>query len=237
MRRHRNDPRERNDIVVAHLPLVRSIASRYTRLGVPAEDLAQEGVLGLLEAIDRYEPERSDDFEAYARFRIRRAIRKALTEQSRLIRLPKQVVDRRRAVDRADALHRSKTGRAADPDEIEHALGVPAAAVVAVRSLAAQPLSLDAPVLDDGSTLESVLADPTACDPEALTLEHERETEVHRAVDGLPSRQRAIVERHFGLGSDAKPIAEVAADLHVTPQRARAIEREALYALRGRLER
>jgi len=81
----RGDRRARERLVAEHLAIVRSIALRYRNLGVSVDDLTQEGALGLLEAIDRYEPARSSDFESYARFRIRRAIRNALTEQSRLI--------------------------------------------------------------------------------------------------------------------------------------------------------
>ena len=98
-----------------HLPAVRSVALRYRNLGLSVDDLVQEGSIGLLEAIDRYEPERSPDFESYARFRIRRAIRNALTEQSRLIRLPKQIVERRRAIERAEA--NIKTANRSHPDD------------------------------------------------------------------------------------------------------------------------
>ena len=86
-----------------HLPLIRSLASRYQSYGLALDDLVQEGALGLLDAIDRYDPCRSASFETYARFRIRRAICDALTEQARLIRLPKHIVERRRALDRAEA--------------------------------------------------------------------------------------------------------------------------------------
>src|SRR5204863_9970440 len=93
----RGDRLSRERLIGEYLPVVRAIASRYRDLGVPLDDLVQEGSLGVLEAISRFDTRRSDDFESYARFRIRRAIRNALTEQSRLIRLPKQVVERRRA--------------------------------------------------------------------------------------------------------------------------------------------
>src|SRR4051794_27862075 len=97
------DRRCRAVLLSAHLPTVRAIASRYDRMGLPLDDLVQEGSIGVMEAIERYDPARSDDFESYARFRIRRAIRNALTSRSRLIRLPKHVIERRRAVQRMDA--------------------------------------------------------------------------------------------------------------------------------------
>jgi RNA polymerase primary sigma factor len=229
-------PRARESLVGEYLPVVRSIALRYRGLGLPVEDLVQEGSLGLLEAIDRYEPERSADFESYVRFRIRRAIRNALTEQSRLIRLPKQIVERRRAIERAEANLKSATGRTPTPVELAAATGLSPATVIATRSVGATPVSLDQAVLEDGSTLEGLVVDSSARDPEDETVEHEQAEEVDHAVATLPARQREIVSRHFGLGRDAEQIAEVAAALHVSQQRARAIERDALYTLRDRLE-
>ena len=99
----RGDRGARERLVISHLGLVRSVASRYRDLGLPFDDLVQEGSLGLLDAIDHYDPCRGPEFDSYARFRVRRAIRNALTDQARLIRLPKQVVERRRAIDRAEA--------------------------------------------------------------------------------------------------------------------------------------
>ena len=89
----RGDRGARARVVDCHLPLVRALAARYRDFGLPLDDLVQEGVIGLLDAIDHYDPSRGPAFEPYARFRVRRAIRNALTEQARLFRLPKQ--DRR----------------------------------------------------------------------------------------------------------------------------------------------
>jgi RNA polymerase primary sigma factor len=232
----RGDRRSRERLVADHLSVVRSIALRYRNLGLPVEDLVQEGSLGLLEAIDRYEPDRSPDFESYARFRIRRSIRNALTEQSRLIRLPKQIVARRRAIDRAEASLKSATGRTPTTVELAAATGLSPMAVIMTRGVGTAPVSLDQTVLEDGSTLEALVADSSVRDPEDETVEHEQVQEIDHALAALPARQRAIVSRHFGFGCDAQQIADVAAALHVSQQRARAIERDALYALRDRLE-
>lgn len=215
---------------------VRAIACRYRGFGLPIDDLVQEGALGLLEATDRYDAQRGMDFDVYARFRIRRAIRNALTNQSRLIRLPKEVVERRRAIERAESAITNATGRTPTPDELAAATGLRPDAVIAARSVGAAPVSLDQATLADGSSLEVFIADTSALDPEVEVVEREGVEEVDDAVAALPARQREIVSRHFGLGRDAEEIAELAADLHVSQQRARAIERDALYALRDRLE-
>ena len=97
-------------------------------------------------------------------------------------------------------------------------------------------MSLDQPALEDGSPLETIVADGAARDPVDETVEHEEAREVDDAVATLPRRQRELVSRHFGLGRDPQELAAVAQVLHVSQQRARAIERDALYALRERLE-
>jgi RNA polymerase primary sigma factor len=232
----RGDRAARERIVAKYLRTVRAIAGRYRDLGLPVDDLVQEGSLGLLDAIDHYDSRRGADFESYARFRIRRAIRNALTEQSRVIRLPKQIVERRRAIERVEAGLIGATGRLPTPAELAVATGLSPAAVIETRTVASHLVSLDQPVLPDGSTLETVVADASARDPELATVDHEQAHLVDEAVAHLPKRQREIVSRHFGLGRDAEQIAEVAEEFHVSQQRARAIERDALYALREQLD-
>jgi RNA polymerase primary sigma factor len=230
------DSRSRERLVMLTLPVIRSIAVHYRDFGLPLDDLVQEGSLGLLEAIDQYEPERSADFDAYARFRIRRAMRNALTSQSRLIRLPKQIVERRRSIERATADLKAATGRAPTPDEVALATGLSTEAVITAGGLGLPLLSLDEPTLKDGSPLESVLADGSTPDPESAAVAHEEVRAVDDAVDTLPDRQRVVVKRHFGFGHEPEEIAELAASLHVSQQRVRTIERDALYALHDELE-
>lgn len=231
----RGDRRARAELVGRHLGLVSSIARRYRDLGLPVEDLEQEGSVGLLEAIERFDEARGADFESFARFRIRRAIRNALTEKSRLIRLPKRVVERRRMIERAQARLAAARGRAPTPREIALALGIGEAVVRESGALAGTPVSLDARVLEDGSTLEEIVADAAAVDPETEVVDEDEARLVDEAVATLPERQREIVSRHFGLGCDAQEIADLATSLHLSQQRTRTIERDALYALRDRL--
>jgi RNA polymerase primary sigma factor len=230
------DSRARERLVAQHLCIVRAVASRYRELGLPFDDLVQEGSLGLLEAIDLYDPARGLDFETYARFRARRAIRNALTEKSRVIRLPKQVVERRRAIERTEARLTAAEGHLPTSEEVATALGLPQSAVLETREVSSTPVSLDQSVLPDGSPLETTVADAAAPDPEVEAVEHEQAELVDAALAALPERQREILSRHFGLGRTPQEIVDVAHALHLSQQRTRAIEREALYALRDRLE-
>lgn len=236
-RARRGDRGARERLVVRHLDDVRSIARRYRNLGLSIDDLEQEGAIGLLESIDQYDAARGPEFDVYARFRVRRAIRNALTDKSRLIRLPKQIVERRRAVDRAEARLTDPNGHHPSVVELGEVTGLAPEAVVELRDLVPAVVSLDQVALPDGSTLEALVADVASPDPELDALKHEEAELVDRAVSELPARQREIVCRHYGLGREAEKITDVAAELHLSPQRARTIERDALFQLRDRLER
>jgi RNA polymerase sigma factor (sigma-70 family) len=226
----------RERLVVEHLGLVRSVASRYRGLGLPLEDLVQEGSLGLLDAIDRFDPDRGSDFESFARFRVRRAVRNALTSQARLIRLPKQVVERRRTVSRAEArLTAARGGRGPTPADVAAETGLPLSAVIEARSAALPPLSLDEPVLPDGSSLESIVADRTAADPELETLAHEQADRLGIALGKLDERQRRVIRRQWGISGDPGSSVDLAAELNVSPRRVQTIGQDALYVLRRAL--
>ena len=232
----RGDRRSREQVVTAYLGLVRSVASRYRDLGLPFDDLVQEGSVGLLEAIDRFDPSRGATFDAYARFRIRRAIRNALTDQSRLIRLPKQVVQRRRAIGAAEArLAAEAAGRPATPVQLAAATGLSVDAVENARSAGLAPISLDERLLPDGSSLENVIADSTAADPELSALEHEQAELLKAALDELPNRQRYILDHRWGISGEPVTIADLAAELDLSPRRTQTIGRDALYELKAAL--
>jgi RNA polymerase primary sigma factor len=233
----RGDPRSRELLVASHLGLVRSVASRYRDLGLPFDDLVQEGSLGLLDAIDHYDRRRGCSFESYARFRVRRAIRNALTDQARLIRLPKQMVERRRAIARAEARLAAETsGDRPTPAELAADTGLSVAAVVDARSAGLAPISLDQPIRPDGSSLESVLADPDGGDPELTAIEHEQAEMLRAALGRLPDRQRRIVTLRWGIGGHPLTNAEIATELELSPRRAQEIGSDAHYELRASLE-
>jgi RNA polymerase sigma factor (sigma-70 family) len=232
----RGDRGARARLVEHHLGLVRAIAWRYRDWGLSAEDLVQEGSIGLLEAIDHYDVNLGPVFEPYARFRIRRAIRNALTNQARLIRLPKHVVERRRALDRAEALLLA-AGKRPTPHDLAAAAGLSIPAVLEARSVTQQPVSLDEPVAADGSALVSLTHDPAISDPANETVEHEERVRLQRALAGLPERQRKVITARWGLdGAAVASATEVAHELELSPRRMQTIAQDALRALRRELE-
>jgi len=208
---------------------VRAIAARYRGLNVPFDDLMQEGCIGLLEAIETFDSSRGVDFETYSRFQVRCAIRNALTQTSRLVRLPKRVVERRRTIDRTEARLAAAGGHAPSPVEIAGALGLPLDVIVETRATPVGWTSLEPP-------LDQVLSDVSAVDPARDAAARDDVSQVAAAVNTLPERQREVVVRRFGLGCPAEDLGDVAASLHVSRQRARAIEQAALCALRDRLD-
>ena len=231
------DHAARDQLLLLELPLVHRVAARYRGVGLPFDDLAQEGALGLLDAIQHYDESRGLDFEAYARFRIHRAIRNALTERARLLRLPKHVVERRRMLARDAARLVATTGREPTAEELAARTGLPLAAVLDARSVPLEPTSLDVPVLPDGSPLECLVADPAAVDPESTALLHDEAERIDAAVAKLPSRQRFAVEHAFGFDAPPESIATVAGRLHLSPPRTRTIMLTALAKIRDELER
>ena len=176
-------------------------------------------------------------FETYSRFRIRRAIRNALTEKARLIRLPKQVVERRRAIEHAEArLVAAAAGRTPTPEEIAATTGLSVAAVKARALGELATVSLDEPVLPDGSPLEGLVADPQAADPELKLLEREQTKLLAAALADLPERQRRIVSCKWGIGEASTPNRVLASKLALSPRRTQTIGRDALYELRKALD-
>lgn len=230
------DRRARESLLVANLPLVRGVASRYRGAGLPFDDLVQEGSLGLLEAIDDYDPHLAVEFAVYARFRVHRAIRNALTERARLVRLPKHIVERRRAIDRERARAYTASGRPPSAAELAERTGLPVETVLATLEAGIDAVSLDAPVTADGSSLQELVADPAAPDPEAVAIERDSVRRIDDAVEHLPERQRHIIEHTFGLGVPPESIADVAAEFHLSPQRTRTVVRDALHKLQSELE-
>jgi len=200
--------------------LVASIARRYRGLGLPAEDVEQEGVVGLLEAIDRYDPSNGASFPTYAYWRIRQAICHALTDRGRLLRVPKEVVERRRLIARSPLAE--ATGLS--PAQVAEALLAPTTVA-----------SLDAET-GGGTPLRDVLSEPSQSDPLDETVRSDEVRAVDRAVLRLPSRERAVIEAHFGFGREPETLATVGRRLGLSETRVRALERRALRELATDLE-
>jgi RNA polymerase primary sigma factor len=217
----------RRRVVEEHMGLVRSLARRYRGLGLPVEDLTQEGAIGLLEAIDDFDAGKGASFSTYAYWRIRRAITHALTAHGRLLRLPKSVLEHRRTLADATAALMN-AGRRPTPDALAEAAQLPVAEVVAALEAPARIASLD----DDGIPI----ADSAAVDPSAEAVSGVERAALHDAIGHLSARQRTVIERRFGLSGEPRTLAEIADDLQLSTGRVRAIESDAMHDLALELE-
>jgi RNA polymerase nonessential primary-like sigma factor len=232
----------RQTMIEHNLRLVVSIAKHYVNRGVSLLDLIEEGNLGLIHALEKFEPERGFRFSTYATWWIRQSIERAIINQARTIRLPVHIVRELNQVLRAKRhLEAESAGqgerREARIDDIAHLIGRGVDDVADVLRLSELPTSLDSPLEGDpGSSLIDLLADAGAASPEATALAREIEQLVHEWLDRLPDKQRTVVERRYGLNArEAATLEDVASELGLTRERVRQIQQEALQRLRRSL--
>jgi RNA polymerase nonessential primary-like sigma factor len=232
----------RQTLIERNLRLVVSIARHYMHRGVALPDLVEEGNLGLIHALEKFDPERGFRFSTYATWWIRQAIERAVMNQSRTIRLPANVVKEMNVVLRA-LRHLETRAPAGDRDatleDVAHLLGKSVDEVERLLRYREQPVSLDAPLdIDRGLTVRDGVADDAAVSPELLLHVSSIERFVGEWLAELTDRQRRVIERRYGLnGCDVAALDELASEMGVTRERVRQIQVEALEKLRVRIAR
>jgi RNA polymerase primary sigma factor len=203
----------RRTLIERNLRLVVSVAVRYRRSGVPLEDLIQEGNIGLMEAVERFDPERGYRFSSYAVWRIRKAIQKAAAAQSRTVRVPRRTRDRMEALGQAHGELRAELGREPDAEESASRLGWTTAEVRATMGVAADARSLDQPYgpTEDAPTLVELVADESAPEIPDTVVRRMELDRIRRVVEALPERARHVVVRRYRLDwREPARLAEVA---------------------------
>ncbi|HVR54055.1 MAG TPA: RNA polymerase sigma factor RpoS [Pseudorhodoferax sp.] len=236
----------RQAMIEHNLRLVVSIAKNYLGRGVPMSDLIEEGNLGLMHAIDKFEPERGFRFSTYATWWIRQAVERAVMNQGRVIRLPVHVVRELQQVLRArrtlenDAAFQAIRPDGVRVDDVASLLGRDVQEVADLLALAETPRSLDAALdrSDESGTLADTLTDDQAPDPTSITHTHEVEQLLETWIGALSAREREVLEGRFGL-HDREPetLDTLSVRLNLTRERVRQIQNDALRKLKQHLGR
>jgi RNA polymerase primary sigma factor len=221
-------------LIESNLRLVMSIARNYTNSGVPLLDLIQEGNLGLIRAVEKFDGSRGFKLSTYATWWIRQAISRAIADQGRTIRLPVHVVDQVRRVTRARRVLTQKLGRDPLIEEIAAEAGLEPKRVNDLFELVEDPVSLETPVGDGDSIYGDLLEDANAAQPETVTAERLREAEIVEALGKLNPRMRQVLELRYGLAGDRpRSLEQVGGLLGVTRERVRQLEASAFRELQA----
>ncbi len=233
-RKDEGDEDAKRRLIECNLRLVMSITRHYTRAGVPLLDLIQEGNLGLIRAVEKFDYSLGYKLSTYATWWIRQAVSRALAEQGRTIRLPVHVADQVRRVTRARRTLGQKLNRDPTVEEIAVEADFTPAKVEMLLELVQDHVSLDTPVGDGESVMSDLIEDVNALAPEAETSEKLRSVELAAAMLRLNPRQQRVLTERFGLdGGRPKTLEEVGTILGITRERVRQLETRALRELRS----
>lgn len=234
----KGDEAARELMIKANLRLVVKIARDFDGYGMPLLDLISEGNIGLMKAVERFDPGRGAKLSTYAAFYIKQAMRRSIADCARLIRLPVYAQEKILEIHRAESRLRELLGRTPTDEEISDEIRLPSSKVRRLRTASVQPASLDASLDDDEcNPVAEVVADEHALAPDQQYASEDAAKLVRELMEHLPAREQQVIRHRFGFeGGGEMTLDEIGAELGLTRERIRQIQNSALRRLRGRIE-
>lgn len=235
----RGNKQARATMIQANLRFVVKIARDYSNLGLPLMDLISEGNIGLMKAVERFDPAKGGKLSTYAAWWIKQSIKRALANQSKTIRLPVHLVDKISKIRRVSLSMSEALGREPSDEELADEVGISAAKLAQLRTVSIRPASLDAPMSDeDGTQFGEIVGDDNAVDPAENLSDKNMQEEVADLLRVLDERERKIIMSRFGLdGGSTRTLEEVGERFGVTRERIRQLQNIALAKLRRALRK
>ncbi len=235
----KGDKAARSLMIRSNLRLVVKIAHDYANLGLPLLDLISEGNIGLMKAVERFDPAKGGKLSTYAAWWIKQSIKRALANQSKTIRLPVHLVDKISKMRRVAMQMSEELGREPTDDELAEEVGLSSSKISQLKTVSIRPASLDAPISDDDSTeFGEIVGDLEAMNPFEQLRDQNLRDEVGDLLTVLDEREKKIIYSRFGLdGGKAKTLEEVGKKFGVTRERIRQLQNIALMKLRRALQK
>jgi RNA polymerase primary sigma factor len=235
----KGDKEARAMMIRANLRLVVKIAHDYNNLGLPLLDLISEGNIGLMKAVERFDPAKGGKLSTYAAWWIKQSIKRALANQSKTIRLPVHLVDKISKMRRVALQMSEELGREPTDDELAEEVGMASSKVSQLKTVSIRPASLDAPISDDDTTeFGEIVGDEEALTPFEHLRDQNLRDEVAELISVLDEREKKIIFSRFGLdGGKPKTLEEVGRKFGVTRERIRQLQNIALMKLRRALQK
>jgi RNA polymerase primary sigma factor len=236
----RGDKSARDHMISANLRLVVKIAMDYKDFGLPLLDLISEGNIGLIKAVERFDPRKGGKLSTYAAWWIKQSIKRALANQSKTIRLPVHLVDKIAKMRRTAMALTEELGREPSDEELAMELQIPTSKVAHLKSVSVRPTSLDAPIGEEGdsATFGEIVGDENAISPFDSLKERSRNADLRTMISSLEPREAEIIKYRFGLdGYDELTLEEVGRKFKVTRERIRQLQNIALSKMRKAIAR